>query len=99
LELHQTSRATLEAVPSQEEGEVKQNSSPDLGWAALPHRAVGRAPLAAIHRKKTSVEFAFVSTMSSARESKSERLCARMMNSDDVSSVARVAPSIGWATD
>jgi hypothetical protein len=89
----------LEAVPSQEEGGVKQNSSPDLGWAALSHRAVGRAPLAAIHRKKTSVEFAFVSTMSSARESKSERLCARMMNSDDVSSVARVAPSIGWATD
>jgi hypothetical protein len=95
LELHQTSRATLEAMPSQEEGRVKQNSSPDLGWAALLHYAVGRAPLTAIHGKKTSVEFAFVSIMSSTRESKSERLCARMMNSGDVSSVARVAPSIG----
>ena len=99
MELHQTSRAMLEAVPSQEEGGVKQNSSPDLGWAAMQHYDVGRAPLAAIHGKKTSVEFAFVSTMSSPRESKSEHLCARMMNSGDVSSVVGVAPSTGWATD
>jgi hypothetical protein len=99
LELHQTTRATLEVVPSQEEGGVKQNSSPDLGWAAMQHCDVGRAPLAAIHSKKTSVEFAFVSTISSARESKSECLCARMMNSGDVSTVARVAPSTEWAAD
>ena len=56
---------------------------------------MGRAPLVAIHGKKTSVVFAFVSTTNSAKESKSERLCARMMNSDDVSTVARVC-SIGW---
>jgi hypothetical protein len=67
--------------------------------AAMPHCAVGRAPLAAIHGKKTSVEFAFVSTMSSARESRSGHLCAKMMNSNDVSSVAGVAPSAGWAAD
>jgi hypothetical protein len=67
--------------------------------AAKPHRVVGRAPLDAIHGKKTSVEFAFVSTMSSARESRFGRLCAKMTNSSDVSSVAGVALSTGWAAD
>jgi hypothetical protein len=56
---------------------------------------VGRAPLAATHSKKTSVEFAFVSAMWSARESRSGRLCTMMTNSGDVSSVARIAPPPG----
>jgi hypothetical protein len=72
----------------------RENGSPP--WpTCLPRRAVGRAPLAAMHGKKTSVEFAFVSAMCRARESRSARLCTMMTNSGDVSSVARIAPPPG----